>query len=303
MHYSVNFLIRVLDFLRSRWRRSLSSKARLELNVIQDALSFKGEELGKCLRHLASAFSVNIASQPVCMEEWDEISQELKKLRKVTRRVATEAKARLEDFNAVFAPFILTENISRDIIVAEIVPFSKGLKVLEGKVAGVLEEWNAFHDRLGKFQRNWSSQISDGESFKGVETRVEELMLVNRLDDEMVDILKNTIYPGLMASLSTLLPTEISKRFYKDLLSNSWHPRGRAEAPDETLDGSSSLGHLPCLDGLINVSRMINSDLKSVDSASHRNSLKGPEWQSNINITLEVYSYFALSLGKFLESS
>ncbi len=117
MHSSIKFLIRALDFLRYRWRRSLSSRTQLELNGIQDVLSFKGEELGKCLRHLAGAFSVNIASQSVCMEEWDEIgqvtwswfhrkieikselvfkNQELKKLRKITRRIATEAKARLE---------------------------------------------------------------------------------------------------------------------------------------------------------------------------------------------------------------
>jgi len=303
-----SIVVRVLAVLLSRWRvGGLSSTTPPELIGIQDGLSLKGEELGKCLRYIANTFSDKNASQAVCVAEWDDIGQEVIKLCKSTRRVAIDAKTRLEDLHDVFAPFILAGKTSRDKRMAEIEPFSMGLESLEGKVAALLVDWNGLYDKLGEFRTKWSSQVSDRERFEGVQACVKQLMLVNQQDDEMVANLKYTTYPGLMMSLSILFPTEISKRFYKDLLRKSGQLSSKIDDPKERSSGGSlSLGHLPCLDGLINISRMINTDLKSVDSASQGdsgNSFQNSEWQADMHTTLEVYSYFALSLEKFIESS
>ncbi len=112
-----SIVVRVLAVLLSRWRvGGLSSTTPPELIGIQDGLSLKGEELGKCLRHIANTFSDKNASQAVCVAEWDDIGQvtsnyflqrymelqahafiqEVIKLCKSTRRVAIDAKTRLE---------------------------------------------------------------------------------------------------------------------------------------------------------------------------------------------------------------
>jgi len=300
---SNNAVVRALGFLISKLCGGFSSGVRPELIEVRNGLSSKGEELGKCLLLPKDAFS---DCNSGCADEWEKIAQELTKLRQRTRKVATTARTRIEDFRDVFAPFIIKGKTRRDIRLAEIEPFSKDLESLEGDAAAVLAGWNALHNRIGRFKQDWAPQLSDNIIFKGVENRVTKLMLINQRDGEMVVILKNTAFPGLMTSLSILLPKEISKRFHNDILSTSGHQSGTVDTLDESSKAAGDLDQPPCLDGLINVCRMIKTDLKSVDSASQRvtsHNLQGLEWQTNIQITLEVYSYFALSLEKFLANS
>ncbi|KLO13434.1 hypothetical protein SCHPADRAFT_904156 [Schizopora paradoxa] len=282
---------------------------RARLLAVERKLSLVAKEIAKTLLQIERTFGavsrilryniIGDIDRDEVVSSWDNISRKYASAVWQLRDLAADGAVTIDDFASHFSSYLLTSQDSISDKRSELGVYLSDLKSRcrsSGKasvqIANVQSMFLAFRDK-------WSATIERHSNnfmmlMRTIENDFNVLLRSSLSSDqdetgEIATMLNNNSFPGIMASMITLLPLALSKPLYQEMEGSA----SRIEVEDRTFDGA---GGYNLIEGLFNVPRILITDLTAIAESLRLRPDDASFVVDKLRLVLRLYGFLETSL-------